>query len=96
MLAHVNWPVIAKGNPMKGKGKTHRWRVLSGSLPNHDFVQQGVSIKDATFPGGLAPITVSRKDSLPKAPPKQQPKQRQRHNERAPTAFFQQFGRPPI
>ena len=72
MLAHVHWPVVAKGNPMKGKGKTHRWRVLSSTLPNYDFVQHGVSIKDASFPGGLAPITVSRQDSLLKAPPKQQ------------------------
>ena len=60
---------------MKGKGKTHRWRVLSGATPNYDFVQQGVSIKEPSFPGGLAPITVSRQDSLPKPPPKQVPKQ---------------------
>ena len=38
MLAHVSWPVVVKGNPMKGKGKTHRWRVLSGATPNYDFV----------------------------------------------------------
>ena len=43
---------------------------LSALVPNLDFVQQGIGIKDATFPGGLAPITASRQDSLPKVAPK--------------------------
>ena len=70
MPAHVSWPVIPKRKPLRGKGKTHHWRVLSAAVPNLDFAQQGISIKDATLPGGLASITVSRQDSLPKAMPK--------------------------
>jgi hypothetical protein len=70
LLLHQAWEVKVK-KPKRMGPRIHRWRLLSATVPNLDFVQLGMTLNCASFPQGEAPISIVKEEALPKPPPRE-------------------------